>query len=194
MLRKNSILHTGIGVFFVILFVLPRSLFCASPEPPSVLPQKGDPLPRISFQNNLTAEENNYLGIGGKKVFFLDEIKTQLILIEFIDTHCVHCINSVPLLKETYQIIEQDANLRGKIKMIAIGVGNTLTEVEAFKKNYGIPHPVLIDTEFKAHKAVGEPRVPFVVAARKDKQGKWIVDTAEFGLEGVYGVQIKQRF
>jgi peroxiredoxin len=184
MLKRNSILHTGIVLFFVLLFLFPGSLFCASPKPPNVVPQKGDPFPRVSFHNNLTAEENKYLGIGGKKIFFLDEIKTQLILIEYINTHCMHCISSIPILNETYQTIEQDANLKGKIKMIAIGVGNTSMEVEAFKKNYGIPHPILTDTEFKAHKAVGEPRVPFIVAARKDRRGQWIVDTAEVGLVG----------
>ena len=184
MLKRNSILHTGIVVFFVLLFLFPGSLFCASPKPPNVAPQKGDPFPRLSFQNNLTREERKYLGIGEKKIFFLDEIKAQLILIEYFNTNCMHCISSIPILNETYQILEQDANLKGKIKMIAIGVGNTPMEGDAYKKNYGIPHPILTDTEFKAHKAVGEPRVPFIVSARKDRLGRWIVDTAEIGLVG----------
>ena len=184
MLKRNSILHTGTVVFFVLLFLFPGSLFCASPKPPNVAPRSGDPFPRLSFHNNLTAEENKYLGIGGKKIFFLDEIKTQLILIEYLSTTCMHCISSIPIFNETYQTIEQDPNLKGKIKLIGIGVGNTPMEVEAFKKNYGILHPILTDTEFKAHKAVGEPRVPFIVAARKDRQGRWIVDTAEVGLVG----------
>ncbi|OGP54571.1 MAG: hypothetical protein A2162_10330 [Deltaproteobacteria bacterium RBG_13_52_11b] len=184
MLKRNSILHTGIVVFFVLLFVFPGFLFCASPKPPNVVLRSGDPLPRLSFQDNLTPEEEKYLGIGGKKTFSLDEIKSQLILIEYINTNCMHCISSIPILNETYQTIEQDADLKGKIKMIAIGVGNTPMEVEAFKKNYGIPHPLLTDTEFEAHKAVGEPRVPFIVAARKDRKGRWIVDTAAVGLVG----------
>jgi hypothetical protein len=184
MLKRNSILHAGIGVFFVLLFVFPASLFCASPKTPTAVPRTGDRFPRLSFYNNLTPKERNYFGIGGKKIFFLDEIKTQLILIEYLSTTCMHCISSIPIFNETYQTIEQDPNLKGKIKVIGIGVGNTPMEVEAFKKNYGIPHPILTDTEFKAHKAVGEPRVPFIVVARKDRLGRWIVDTAEVGLVG----------
>jgi len=184
MLKRNSILHAGIGVISALFFVSPGSLFCASPKPSTVAPRSGDLFPRLSFQNNLAPEERKYLGIGEKKIFFLDEIKAQLILIEYFNTNCMHCISSIPIFNETYQIIEQDANLKGKIKMIAIGVGNTPMEGDAYKKNYGIPHPILTDTEFKAHKAVGEPRVPFIIAARKDRRGRWIVDTAEVGLVG----------
>jgi peroxiredoxin len=183
MLRRNAVMAAGMGACFLLL-VSPLSLFCAVPKPPNVVLRAGDPLPRFSFQNNLTSEEKKYLGIGVKKTFSLDEIKSQLILIEYFNTNCMHCISSIPIFNETYQTIEQDPNLKGKIKVIAIGVGNTQMEVDEHKKHYGIPYPLLTDTEFEAHKSVGEPRVPFIVVAKKDGKGRWIVDTAAVGLVG----------
>jgi len=184
MLRRKTVMVTGTGLCLLLLFVSPSSLFCAASKPPNVALRSGDPLPRLSFENKLTPEEKKYLGIGEKKTFFLDEIKASLILIEYFNTNCMHCISSIPIFNETYQTIEQDPNLKGKIKMVAIGVGNTPMEVDDHKKHFGIVYPLLTDTEFEAHKAVGEPRVPFIVAARKDRKGRWIVDTAEIGLVG----------
>jgi len=184
MLRRKTVTVTGTGLCLLLFFVSPSVLFCAVPTPPTTVLRSGDPLPQLSFENNLTPEEKKYLGIGGRKTFSLDEIKAQLILIEYFNTNCAHCISSIPIFNETYQTIEQDPIIKGKIKIVAIGVGNTQMEMDEHKKHYGIPYPLLTDTEFEAHKAVGEPRVPFIVAAKKNRKGRWIVDTAAVGLVG----------
>jgi hypothetical protein len=59
-----------------------------------------------------------------------------------------------------------------------------VTEVETFKKTYGVLFPVLLDTDYKAHDAVGEPRVPFLIIAKRDGRGKWIVVSTKVGLMG----------
>ena len=168
----------------ILFFAFPEFLFCGSPKTVQPGLRAGVRLPRQSFSNTFSPEERTYLTLKDKKSFLLEEIKAQVLLIEYLSTTCMHCISSIPILNETYQRIEQDAHLKGKIKIVGIGVGNTPMEVEAFRKHYGIPHPIVTDTDFQAHKAVGEPRVPFIVAARKDRQGNWIVDTAEVGLVG----------
>ena len=171
-------------VIFALFFLIPISVFSASTEIPPSIPQSGDPFPRLSFSNLLSPEEQKYLGIGQKKTFNIGEIKGGLILIYFINTNCIHCIKSLPTFDEIFKTIEQKANLKTKVKIVAIGAGDTAAEVETFKNNYEVSFPILSDREYTAHKAVGEPRVPFLIIARKTQGRKWIVASAQVGLVG----------
>ena len=168
----------------MITLVFHKASLCGPVENPNPLLQPGDRLPKIFFPNSLTPEESKYLGIGKRKTFSLDEIKSRLILIEFINTNCMYCIKAVPKFNEIYQTILQDPSLITGVKMVAVGTGDTPTEVENFKSGYRIPYPILPDTEYKAHKAVGEPRVPFLLIARRDNQGRWIIARTQVGLIG----------
>ena len=163
------------------MFCFDGNLLPASEKNPSSLPQPGDYLPKISFQNSLSHEEIRYLGVSPKRVFSLDEIKGKIILIDFINSNCLYCIKSVPVLKEIYQAVEGDAGLKAAVKIIAIGAGDTKTETDQFKRNYEIPYPVIPDTEYKAHEAVGGPRVPFLVVATKSPKKRWSVVRAQVG-------------
>jgi thiol-disulfide isomerase/thioredoxin len=145
----------------------------------------GDPLPKISFSGALSPEENKYLGLRQKKNFSLDDIRTKLILVDFISTNCHFCIQSIPTMNEICKAVEKDPGLRGNVKMVAVAAGGTLTEVDYFKKSYGVLFPILPDPEYEAHGAVGEPRVPFLIFARKDRQGKWVVVNTKVGLMGI---------
>jgi hypothetical protein len=78
-------------------------------------------------------------------------------------------------------LIEKDPKLKGKVKMIGIAAGNNLAEVEHYKKEYKIPYPILADSKFDAHNAVGSPRTPFTIWVRKDVQGKGVVVSAHLG-------------
>jgi hypothetical protein len=71
----------------------------------------------------------------------------------------------------------------GSFRLEGVAPGNVYLYATApSKKKHSIPYPVIPDTEFKAHKLAGEPRVPFIVVARKDKQGQWIAATVNIGL------------
>jgi hypothetical protein len=56
--------------------------------------------------------------------------------------------------------------------------------VEHFKRTHGVLFPILPDTEYKAHQAIGEPRVPFLIIARREGRGKWVVADTKVGLIG----------
>ena len=168
-----------------IFFLHHEIAFSSSPNIAQAPPQLGDRLPKISFQIALTPEENKYLGLGEKKNFSLDDIKTKLILIDFIGINCHFCIQSIPTMNEIYKAIEKDQSLRANIKMLAVAAGGTLTEVDYFKKSLGVLFPILADPEYEAHESVGEPRVPFLIFARKDRQSKWVVVNTKVGLMGI---------
>jgi hypothetical protein len=74
-------------------------------------------------------------------------------------------------MTEIYKQIENNPDLKGKIKLIGIGAGNNLLEVELFKQNHNISFPIFPDEDFTIHKALGEVRTPFFIAVKMDGKG-----------------------
>ena len=154
--RKASKIFVGIWFLFAVCLIAPEILSGDPTDGAKPTLETGERLPRIFFPS-LAPEENRYLGIGKRKRFTFDDIQARLILIDYINTNCPNCIKSVPTFVEISQRIEQDPTLKGKVKLLAIGAGDTSTEVKNFKENFGIPFPILPDEDFKAHDAVGAP-------------------------------------
>jgi thiol-disulfide isomerase/thioredoxin len=141
------------------------------------------PFPDLTFTQSLSEEEQAYLGILQKKTFSFKEIRGSLILVEFISTYCVSCQRQTPIFNELYTSIENNPGLKGKVKMIGVAAGNTLKEVEAYKKEYKVPYPIISDLKFDAHTAVGSPRTPFTIWVRKEDQGKGVVVSTHLGVK-----------
>jgi thiol-disulfide isomerase/thioredoxin len=140
------------------------------------------PFPNLTFSQPLSKEDRAYLGLSKKGGLSFHEIKGDLILVELLSTYCVNCQRQAPILDELYSSIENDPTLKGKVKMIGIAAGNTLKEVETFKREHHIPYPILSDLKFDAHLALGSPRTPFTIWVRKDVRGKGMVVSTHLGL------------
>ena len=179
--KRNQILIGG-GLIFFLFFSIPGDGICVPLKSYHPILRSGDLFPPLSFPNLFTADEKRYLGVDEKAILSLGDIQAELLVVKFLNTNCVYCIKSLPVFKEVFETIAREPNLMRRIKMIAIGAGDTPTEVAAFQKEHAVPHPIIPDTEFKAHKAVNEPTVPFTVVTRRDKQGKWVVATVLVGL------------
>jgi thiol-disulfide isomerase/thioredoxin len=182
---KKWVWVAGLASMAFIFSLHHEIAFCSSANISQPPPQLGDRLPKISFPASLSPEEYKYLGLGQRKNFSLDDIKTKLILIDFIGINCHFCIQSMPTMNEIYKAVEKDQNLRANVKMLAVAAGGTPTEIDYFRKSFGVLFPILADPEYEAHESVGEPRVPFLIFARKDRQGKWVVVNTKVGLMGI---------
>lgn len=129
-------------------------------------PVKGGKLPPINLPVPKETKERNYLGLSGGSSFRITEIKAEVVIIEIFSLYCPTCVKLGPKKKELYESIENDSFLKGKIKLIGIGAGDSIKEVQEFKRITEVPFPLFPDKDFSVHNALGEVRTPFFIAIR----------------------------
>jgi len=126
-------------------------------------PAAGDLLVDIRLEAPETPDKRAYLGLSEDGTFDPTTITGQLLVIEIFSMYCPHCQREAPAVNRLYQAIEASKTLRGRVKMIGIGVGNSTYEVDHFRKHYQIAFPLFPDEDFIIHKSVGEVRTPFFI-------------------------------
>ncbi len=162
-MKKIYLPVVGVGLASLIV--------CGLTLAASLPPAKGDVLPRIRLPVPSDPGEKTYLGVSGRGFFRIPQIKAKVVIIEIFGMYCPQCQKIAPGLDELYHLIEANPDLRNKIKLIGIGAGNSRYEVEVFKKTYHTPFPLFPDSDFAAHKALGEVRSPYFIAIKINKDG-----------------------
>jgi len=144
------------AAFWAALLITIASAEIASPQPGGCLPDFKLPIPE-------NTADKEYLGLTTSGQFNIGQIKAQVIIIEILSMYCPYCQREAPEVNRVYEIIENNLNLKGRIKLIGIGAGNTPFEVQIYKEKYSVPFPVFSDEDFSLHKAFGEVRTPFFI-------------------------------
>jgi thiol-disulfide isomerase/thioredoxin len=155
--------------FFVsfAFFSAPDVPVYAAKEPPA----EGGVLPVIKLPIPKSPEEKNYLGLKGEGSFTIPQVKAKVVLIEIFSMYCPYCQKEAPRVNELYNAIENDSDLKGKIKIIGIGAGNTPMEVDVFRKKFEIAFPLFPDVDYSIHKVCGEVRTPYFIGVKINKDG-----------------------
>ncbi len=149
--------------------VLTVFLLCAFHTPifaEELFPVKGGKLPVIRLPVPKDLNEKIYLGLSGDGFFEIPQIRSKGVLIKIFNLYCPICQSTAAAMAEIHHQIENNPRLKGKLKLIGIGVGNSLLEIEVFKHNSNIPFPIFPDEDFKIHRALGEVRIPFFIAVK----------------------------
>ena len=129
-------------------------------------PQKGEVLPVMNLPMPKNPVEKGYLGLSGDGSFKIPQIKANVVIVEIFSMYCPYCQKDAPGINELYNLIENNSDLKNKIKLIGIGAGNSTYEVEVFKKTYTVPFPLFPDKDFTIHKACGEVRTPYFIVVK----------------------------
>ena len=134
-------------------------------------PVKGGTLPAIRLPIPGDSDEKIYLGLSGEGFFKIPQIKAEGVLIKVFNLYCPICQSTALAMAKLYRQIENNPDLRNKIKLIGIGAGNTPTEIEVFKQTHNIPFPIFPDEDLTIHNLLGEVRIPSFIAIRMEKDG-----------------------
>ena len=175
MKKLSSLLMVSIVILaFFSAFNLPLS---AAKEPPA----EGGPLPVIKLPIPKSPGEKDYLGLKGDGTFTIPQIKAKVVIIEIFSMYCPYCQNEAPRVNELYNAIEKNPDLKGKIKIIGIGAGNTPLEVDVFRKKYQISFPLFSDVDYSIHKVCGEVRTPYFIGVKINDNGTHEVIYSKLG-------------
>jgi thiol-disulfide isomerase/thioredoxin len=168
--------------FFVLAIAIALVLSGSPAAAQGAQPKVGEKLFDLTLPVPADRADRNYLGLSGwGKTFKMADIKANLVLIEILSMYCPFCQKEAPLVNQLYEAIEKDPALKGRIKIIGIGAGNSAYEVEVFRKRYNVPFPVFPDPDYDIHKKCGEVRTPFFIAVRLNPDGTQDVTYAKLG-------------
>ncbi len=172
-MKKKLTLFALVAVFFLTV----SSSIHAADKPP----QKGGLLPVMSLPIPKSPAEKSYLGLSGEGSFKIPQIKAKVVIIEIFSMYCPYCQKDAPGVNELYTLIENDPDLKKKIKLIGIGAGNTSFEVGVYKKNYSVPFPLFPDQDFTIHKACAEVRTPYFIVVKINEDGSHVIVHSQLG-------------
>ena len=161
---KKNLMSLTVMILLFSAFISPA---LAANKPP----EKGEQLPVINLPIPKNPEERNYLGLSGSGSFKIPQIKAKVVIIEIFSMYCPYCQKDAPGVNELYRLIENNPDIKNKIKLIGIGAGNSSYEVEVFKKTYTVPFPLFPDKDFTIHKVCGEVRTPYFMVVKINEDG-----------------------
>lgn len=161
---KRRLLSLALLAFFLLTV---GSFIHAANKPP----QKGGTLPAMSLPIPKSPAEKNYLGLSGEGSFKIPQIKAKVVIIEIFSMYCPFCQKEAPNINRLHRLIEENPDLKGKIKLIGIGAGNSSYEVGIFKTRYGVSFPLFPDGEYAVHSLLGSVRTPYFIAVKINGDG-----------------------
>jgi len=79
--------------------------------------------------------------LSGRGFFRIPQIKAKVVIVEIFSIYCPQLSENSTGDELRSIISSKMPNLKGKIKLIGIGAGNSRYEVEVFKKTFNTPFP-----------------------------------------------------
>jgi len=171
----------GFAALLLSLLLVPVSYPSTGYSQP--IPAEGAVFPDISLPLPQRVEERNYLAIEGGP-FKLSQVKSEIIILEIFSMYCPHCQKEAPNTNALFKAISARPELKSRIKLMGIGAGNSLFEVNAFRNLYKIEFPLLPDGNLTIHKTIGEVATPYYFVLRNKSSRKLEVIYSKVGSFG----------
>jgi len=157
-------------LYLVLTFLV---LTCFSP---AYALNVGDPFPDFIVANTLDKQESAYLNIPDTEDIQLAAIPYDVVIVEFLNVYCHTCRLQVPIFNKLKQAIEADPDLKDRVCLLGLAVGNSVEEIENFKAEFGAQYPILSDVDKVLFNSTGNIRgTPHTYVVYRDEMG-FIVD------------------
>jgi hypothetical protein len=165
MYRKSILIPVLLGIGMLLLFSgRPTDLRAEEKR----LIKGGEAFPNTTLKPPDQARDRAYLGIPGEAPFRIQDLQAKVILVEILNVYCAACQKQAPLYNQLFALIQANPAARKQIKMIGIAVGNDDEEVRTFREHFQIPYPIITDSQYSLHDAVGGGPTPFSIIVRRD--------------------------
>lgn len=138
---------------------------------------------RLDFTLEAPSDDahKRYLGLSNTDRFSLGQINADLVIIEIFSMYCPVCQREAANVNAVFNLIQNNHDLKDKVKLIGIGAGNSSFEVDFFKEKYSIQFPLFSDSDFSIHKKIGEVRTPHFFGLAIDKKGQFSIFYSQAG-------------
>jgi peroxiredoxin len=172
------------GMVFIALLTALALTACATAKtsdqqhkPPSA----GHVLPDIELPVPQEERLQDYLGVSGSGLFSVAQIRADIVIIKLFSVYCPLCHKDAPKMNQLYSKIESSPELAGRLKLIAIGAGNSVRQVAQFKEEYGLKFPVFADESGSIHRQLGSVKFPYYMGVNLDGSHKARIFYARLG-------------
>lgn len=180
-MKAMRLLWSGVNAVFLLALAL---MLAANATAAGAPPQEGTTLPDFKLNAPNRFDERAYLGIQDQSTFKVPQVRADLVVIEIFSMYCPFCQKEAPVVNELHSAVEKRQDLKGKVKIIGIGAGNSPYEVSAFKNLYAIQFPLFPDEDFALHSLLGEVRTPYFIVIRNKPGGQSKVIYSKVGSIG----------
>ncbi len=166
----------------VLLFLLCLSSYPLPTPFAQNTPAEGEMFPDLELPLPQKMEAREYLKID-RGPFVLSQIDSQVLIVEIFSIYCPFCQKEAPTVNSLFRAISANPEIESHVKVLAIGAGNSLYEINAFRDLYKVKFPLIPDADFKIHKILGEVRTPYFFVLLKKPTGMQVVYAREGGFE-----------
>lgn len=126
----------------------------------------GQLFPDSRVEATLSNGHTAYLGLAdGTSSFRFSDVKAEYLLINVYSLYCSPCQRDAQAFNEMYEKTRA-MGLDGRIKFIGLAAGNTIREMEFWRKRYDVQFPLIPDEDYELHSLLGNVGTPFFVLAR----------------------------
>jgi len=133
-------------------------------------PVVGQVVGAAKFKAPVTEEMAQYLGLAKADAFTLKDVKAPYVLVEQFSSTCPHCIAQAPVMNSLFNLVENDAQMKGKLKFLGAGQGDDEMKMKMWKAFHKVPFALVPDPDNSLGKALNF--TPYPVTMLLDKTGK----------------------
>lgn len=154
---------------------------------------RGVAIPSLSTSPLIAPDDYRSLGLTATSgPVRLADIKGEMLVIELFNRFCMSCLKQAAEIEKFYQELKV-SGLDGRIRVLAIGIGNGAQDLVAYKKVVPFTYPTAPDQSFDFYYGIGDiDSAPTTLFLRR-KGDDWVVADGHLGIHGSVEMMARAR-